>query len=94
VKVQFVATIDLLEKAIEDVVKEADVAEKEQASAARIRVESRAKCGIPFFNLVSCKIKNGMAEQQVSFRNDYRIAESLYSGLTQRGLSRLALSLH
>jgi hypothetical protein len=45
-EVQFAETIDLLEKAIDDVAKEADVAEKEEASAARVRAEDRAKCEI------------------------------------------------
>jgi hypothetical protein len=46
VKVQFAVTIDLLEEAINGVVKEADVVEKEQASAPRTRAGDLAKCEI------------------------------------------------
>jgi hypothetical protein len=53
VKVQFAATIDLLEKAIDDVVKEADVVEKEQASAPRTRAEYRAECEIDCIRLAT-----------------------------------------
>ena len=45
-KVQFAATIDLLKKAIDDIVKEADVVEIETASAPRTRAEDRVKCEI------------------------------------------------
>jgi hypothetical protein len=44
VKVYFAATIEKLEKATDDVVQEADIAEKEQASIARKKADARDQC--------------------------------------------------
>jgi hypothetical protein len=44
VKVYFAAAIEKLEKATDDVVQEADIAEKEQASIARKKVDARDQC--------------------------------------------------
>ena len=69
VKVQFGATIDKLERLTEDVDKEADLAEKEEASLARSNAEAHVQC------------KQGLYLRKLRFHHRFKQTVRLPSGI-------------